>query len=83
MIISNSPESHNVEWKSSKLGNELGNTKLKILSSMRNDPKISAKQLSIMLSITTAAIEKNIRQLRENGYIQRIGGTRGHWKILE
>jgi len=66
-----------------KLGNKLGNTKEQIILEMRTNSKISAAQLAKLLNISATAIEKNIKQLREDGFIKRIGGTRGHWEVIE
>jgi len=66
-----------------KLGNKLGNTKEQIILEMRTNSKISAAQLAKLLNISTTAIEKNIKQLREEGFIKRIGGTRGHWEVID
>ena len=36
------------------------------------------------LGISVKAVEKQIRQLRESGYIQRKNGrARGYWEILK
>ena len=65
------------------LGNGLGNTKVRILSEMKQSPKITGSQLAEILEISTTAVEKHIKQLRESGLIQRVGGTRGYWEVLE
>lgn len=66
---------------SETLGNQLGNTKERILAEMKTNPKVSGAQLSELLEISTTAVENNIKQLRENGLIKRVGGTRGHWEV--
>lgn len=66
-----------------QLGNQLGNIKNSILSEMKANPKISGVQLAELLGVSTTAIEKNIKQLRDDGLIKRIGGTRGHWEVKE
>ena len=66
-----------------KLGNKLGNTRTEIMSAMKNDPKVSGSQLAKIVGISTTAIEKNIKFLRENGFIERIGGTRGYWEVID
>ena len=66
-----------------QLGNQLGNTKERILTEMKANPKISGSQLAEILDISTTAVEKNIKQLREECLILRIGGTRGHWEVNE
>ena len=65
-----------------RLGNELGNTNTRIITEMKKNPQISAKQLANILKISTTAVEKHIKQLRESDKIQRMDGTRGHWKVL-
>jgi ATP-dependent DNA helicase RecG len=65
------------------LGNGLGETKRSILQKMKRNPQVTGKQLADTLKISTTAVEKNIKQLREAGIIQRIGGTRGHWEVLQ
>ena len=66
-----------------QLGNQLGNTKEKIITAMKLNPKVSGVQLSELLKISTTAVEKNIKQLREEGFIRRVGGTRGYWEVME
>lgn len=71
------------EGLGNQLGNQLGNTKERILAEMISNPKVSGTQLAELLSISTTAVEKNIKQLREEGLIKRVGGTRGYWKVKE
>jgi len=71
------------ETLGNQLGNQLVNTKEWILAEMKTNPKVSGAQLAELLEISTTAVEKNIRQLREDGFIKRVGGTRGHWEIKE
>lgn len=66
-----------------ELGNRLGNARIKILPAMKNNPKITGPKLAEMMSISITAIEKNIKYLRENRYLERVGGTRGFWKVLD
>ena len=54
-----------------------------IITEMKANPKISGVQLAQILGISATAIEKNIKQLREEGLIKRVGGTRGHWESIE
>ncbi len=66
-----------------RLGNGLGNIKDRILQEMKNNPRISGKQMADMLKISTTAVEKNIKQLREADLIKRTGGTRGCWEVMK
>lgn len=47
---------------------------------VKND-RISRRALAKELKINESAVLKHIEILKEKGYIERIGGTRGFWKI--
>ena len=62
----------------------LSRTKRNILNLIRSDNSISAAAIAEKLSLTSRAVEKNIRQLREDGYLLRKGAARGgYWLILK
>lgn len=69
------------------VGNKVGNKVLtdnreKIIVEIRNNPNITKKQLSIILNISTTAIDKNLDYLKQEGYIERIGSKKtGYWKV--
>jgi len=72
------------------VGNKVGNKKLlnprrkQILEEIRNNPNVTQAQLSIIIGMGLTAIENNIRFLKENGYIERVGSNKtGYWKIKE
>lgn len=70
-----------------KVGKKSGPVKLtanrkQILAEIRNNPNVTKKQLSVIVGISTTAVDKNIQHLRENGYIERVGSNKtGYWKI--
>jgi len=67
-----------------KLGNRLGDlnaTRQKIVKLMSNNPHITIAQLADNINISTTAIEKNIKYLQENGYIERQGTFGGKWIV--
>ena len=70
-----------LEGLGNKLGNKLGNNRVKILQAMKENPQVSTRQLSEMIGISQTAIENNLKYLKENGYIERVGGTRGYWQV--
>lgn len=56
----------------------------KILVAIAENSKFSQKQLSELLGISRRGIEWNMKKLRNNGIIKRIGPDRGgYWEILE
>ena len=67
--------------KSSEKSSEKNVTRiLKIIS---KNPAITTKELSRKLKISSRAVEKHIKRLRENNKIKRIGADNGgYWKII-
>lgn len=78
-----------------KVGNKIGDnpitrkhglnfTREKIISEMRHNPNITKAELVVLLGISNTAVDNNIRYLRENGYIIRVGENKnGYWKVLK
>ena len=73
----------------SRLGSMLGSdyaglneTRIKILSMIREDNQISIAQMAEKLGLSTTAVEKNLTYLKTNGYLIREGRTSsGYWEI--
>ena len=64
--------------------NGLNDTRKIILSEMRHNPNITKKELAVLIGISETAIDNNIKYLKLNGYIERIGPNRdGWWKVLK
>jgi len=56
----------------------------KILSLIRENPKISAKEISEIIGISSRDVEKNIAKLKEKGFLKMVGPARGgYWKIIK
>lgn len=75
-----------------KVGNksvDLGARKLnprraRIISEMRDNPNVTTAELSIMLAISETAVDNNIKYLKANKFIERVGSNKsGYWKVLE
>lgn len=47
-----------------------------------NDNKLSYRSIVKSLGINSSAVLKHLDVLKEKGCIERIGGTRGYWKVL-
>ncbi|MFA8020497.1 winged helix-turn-helix transcriptional regulator [Bremerella cremea] len=55
-----------------------------IVDRMRQDPEITIPELAERLGRSVSAIEKQIRQLKDEKLINRVGSAKGgHWTILE
>jgi len=67
-----------------RLGERLGETQQKILNLMQANPKIAITTLSAELDISTTAIEKHIKKLKDLDLLKRIGAAKGgHWEVKE
>lgn len=54
----------------------------KILEKISENPSITQSELSNILGITTRAIRKTMKNLKDKGVIERVGSDRkGYWKI--
>ena len=59
-------------------------TTLKILELIKQNPKISRKELCGELGINPSAVQKHIEKLKEANKIERIGGAKGgEWRVSE
>ncbi len=57
-------------------------TSEKILKLMLEDQFISINKLSEIVGVSKRSIERNIKNLQNNGSITRIGSAKGgHWKV--
>lgn len=52
-----------------------------ILDLIKQNPKISYRKMAQVLDIADSAVKKHLNKLKKLGVIERIGGTRGYWKI--
>jgi predicted HTH transcriptional regulator len=57
-------------------------SKEKILAAVQDNPKITTSEMSEIIGLSVAGIEKNIRQLREEGVLLREGGDKGGQWII-
>ena len=57
---------------------------MKILEEMKKNPKITADELSEILSINLRNTKKNIEKIKEKGLIKRVGSRKtGHWEVMK
>lgn len=58
-------------------------TQQKILEFIREEPTVTAAEMASALAISSRAVEKQIKALRENGVIVRRGANKGgYWEIV-
>ena len=62
----------------------LAESQKKILELVAENPKISKEEMSNKVGISTTAIDKNIKALKEKGLLRRVGSPKtGHWEVVE
>jgi ATP-dependent DNA helicase RecG len=54
-----------------------------ILNIIRENNKITKRGLAEKLNINISAAQGHLEILKEKGFIERIGGTRGYWNIIK
>ncbi|MEA2072070.1 MAG: Fic family protein [Campylobacterota bacterium] len=67
----------------SKVGNDFTENQLLIIENIKINPKLSASKLSEIVGISKRKIEENLAKLKKLNILQRVGGTRGHWEIVD
>jgi ATP-dependent DNA helicase RecG len=57
-------------------------TVVKILALIKDNPKITQRELMVETGLTQRGVEWNLRKLKDEGVIHRIGSARsGHWEV--
>jgi ATP-dependent DNA helicase RecG len=68
--------------ESSEKGSEKSSEK--ILSLVRMESTLSAREIAFRLGITPRAVEKQITMLRKDGRLKRAGPAKGgHWDVID
>ncbi len=53
-----------------------------IASLIKNHPKISYRKMASELGLGESSVLKHVEMLKKKGVLERVGGTRGHWKVV-
>ena len=54
-----------------------------IIDAIRKDAKVTAAEIAMRLGVSSRAVQKRIRVMRENGIIRRVGPDKGgSWEII-
>ena len=76
----------NIATKTSTVTTETSsNTTETIIDSIRNNPKITTKEIAAVCGITEDGVSYHIKKLKQMGKIVRVGSSRngGEWKVVE
>jgi predicted HTH transcriptional regulator len=66
-----------------KEGGKLSKNRRQIIDAMRNDPFVTHLMLAGMLEMTPANVDRNIKYLKDHGWIKRVGPDKGgHWEVI-
>ncbi|WP_166966992.1 RNA-binding domain-containing protein [Yeosuana marina] len=60
---------------------ELTHRQKEVLKLITSDNRISRSGIAEILHINESAIQKHLNNLKDAGFIERVGGTRGYWKV--
>jgi len=60
---------------------ELTERQREVLTLIQENPSISRQALADTLNINASAVQKHLDKLKAAGVIERVGGTRGYWKV--
>ncbi len=66
------------------LGNELGEKRMEILKAIADDSKISTKQLAERFGMSSSAMDRHLKYLKDNGFLRHVGPKNGGcWQVIE
>jgi predicted HTH transcriptional regulator len=60
---------------------ELTHRQKEVLKLITADNRISRSGIAEVLHINESAIQKHLNNLKDAGFIERVGGTRGYWEV--
>ena len=60
---------------------QLTHRQKEVLKLIVSDNRISRSGIAEVLHINESAIQKHLNNLKDAGFIERVGGTRGYWEI--
>ena len=55
----------------------------RVFNAIKSNPHATIAELENVLGVSHATVERAQKSLQEAGRIRRVGGTRGHWEVLE
>lgn len=68
----------------SESNKSLSNKEMRVLAILKENPKALINDISAKIQMSAPSIKRIIKELKDNGYIERIGNNiTGSWKILK
>ena len=63
---------------------ESGKTADMILQMLKNDPKLTVREITVMIGLSRRGVEEQIKSLKSKNLLRRIGPTKGgHWEVVD
>ena len=64
--------------------NKLNFNQVRIIKLIKDNPKITRKEISSILNITSDGVKYNLKKLCDNNIIKRVGPDNGgYWKVVD
>ena len=62
---------------------ESGKTADMILQLLKNNPKLTVREITVMIGLSRRGVEEQIKSLKSKNLLRRLGPTKGgHWEVL-
>jgi len=86
-VFEQSAHSFFITFKDKNMDGELSGTSektsVKIITLLKNTPTLTIKNLADKIGVTARSIERNIKNIQEQGLLRRKGSDKGgHWEVL-
>ena len=52
-----------------------------VINILKANPNYSSEVISKMINRSSRSVQRILAKLKKKGIIERIGGTRGYWKV--
>lgn len=69
-------------WYNGELITFKSQNTINLLDALNEDGKITVRDLADKLGINKSAVQKQLKTLQDKGYIIRVGGRSGYWKVI-
>jgi len=69
-------------WYNGELITFKSQNTINLLDALNENGKITVRDLADKLGINKSAVQKQLKTLQDKGYIIRVGGRSGYWKVI-
>lgn len=67
---------------SDSINDKLTKDEIMVLNVIKKDPTFSSKKIGSIINKSERSIQRILKSLKERGFIERIGNTKGYWRIV-